>query len=240
MKKILSLFLVISLVVGAFAACNNAEQTSAPTESAVTTEITTAAPTSQTAKTTSVYQTTIPTSAPLYTLDTIATSEERGKILFMVEENPLNEKVPSKVVITCGEERDVPYLVICGGKHVIYDPERDAVSTSSGLGYANILPVAAREAITNNSDKLPVFHTSSLEKLRVFVNDVEQSRVAFKLVNTIRNSENQDVAFKGNTDGRYFMYCEVTCSAPPIMKDGKVYAQASATYYAFFIVEITE
>lgn len=218
MKKILSLFLVISLVVGAFAACNNAEQTSAPTESAVTTEKT-----------------------PLYyTADTFTTSAEPSYIQEKIDRNSINNNIPSKVIITCGEERDVPYLVICGGKYVIYDPERDVVSTSSGLGYANILPVAAREAITNNADKLPVFHTSSLEKLRIFVNDVEQSRVTFKLVNTIRNSENQDIAFEGNTDGRCFVYCEVTCSAPSIMKDGKVYAQASATYYTFFIVEITE
>lgn len=222
MKKIISLLALILSFALLLNSCGNGAQITSVTKDT--------AKTAQTTEKTPLY----------YAADTFTTSAEPSYIQEKIDRNSINNNIPSKVIITCGEERDVPYLVICGGKHVIYDPERDAVSTSSGLGYANILPVAAREAITNNSDKLPVFHTSSLEKLRVFVNDVEQSRVAFKLVNTIRNSENQDVAFKGNTDGRYFMYCEVTCSAPPIMKDGKVYAQASATYYAFFIVEITE
>ena len=218
MKKILSLFLVISLVVCAFAACNNAEQTSAPTESAVTTEKT-----------------------PLYYTEyTFTTYSEPSYIQEKIDRNSINNNIPSKVIITCGEERDVPYLVICGGQDAIYDPERDVVSTTSGLGYHNIIPVAAREAITNNSDKLPVFHASSFDELSVFVNDVEQKKLECKLVETIRNSENQDVAFEGNTDGRYYMYYKVTCSAPPYMKNGKVYARASATYYAFFIVEITE
>ena len=222
MKKIIALFLSVALICVCFISCGNvSEQTSITQDTAKTTEATT--------EKTPLY----------YTEYTFTTYSEPSYIQEKIDRNSINN-IPSKVIITCGEERDVPYLVICGGQDAIYDSERDVVSTTSGLGYANILPVAAREAITNNSDKLPVFHASSLDELSVFVNDVEQKKLECKLVETIRNSENQDVAFEGNTDGRYYMYYKVTCSAPPYMKNGKVYAKASATYYAFFIVEITE
>ncbi len=175
-----------------------------------------------------------------YTEYAVTTYAEPAYIQEKIDRNSINNNIPSKVIITCGEERDVPYLVICDGQYAMYDPERDVVSTSSGLGYANILPVAARKAIIDNADKLPVFHASSLDELSVFVNDVDQNGIKCKLVENIRNNENQDVPFEGNTDGRFYMYYKVKCLAPPYMKDGKVYTRAVATYYAFFIVEITE
>ncbi|MBO5023439.1 MAG: hypothetical protein J6D11_03915 [Clostridia bacterium] len=223
MKKILSLVLITIFLSAILISCGNVNEVTSITQDTVkTTEATT--------KKTPLY----------YTEYTFTTYSEPSDIQEKIDRNSVNNNIPSKVIITCGEERDVPYLVICEGQDAIYDPERDVVSTSSGLGYANILPVAAREAITNNTDKLPVFHASSLDELNVFVNDVEQKGLECKTVETIRNSENQDVDFEGNTDGRYYMYCKVKCLAPPYMKDGKAYARASATYYAFFIVEITE
>ncbi len=223
MKKISSLLALILLFSLLLISCGQVNEVTSITQDTVkTTEATT--------KKTPLY----------YTEYTFTTYSEPSYIQEKIDRNSINNNIPSKVIITCGEERDVPYLVICEGQHAIYDPERDVVSTSSGLGYANILPVAAREAITNNADKLPVFHASSLDELSVFVNDVEQKGLECKTVETIRNSENQDVPFEGNTDGRYYMYSKVKCLAPPYMKDGKAYARASATYYAFFIVEITE
>lgn len=223
MKKIIFLFALIFSLLLLLISCGNVNEVTSITQDTVkTTEVIT--------KKTPLY----------YTEYTFTTHSEPSYIQEKIDRNSINNNIPSKVIITCGEERDVPYLVICEGQDAIYDPERDVVSTSSGLGYANILPVAAREAITNNSDKLPVFHASSLDELNVFVNDVEQKGLECKTVETIRNSENQDVNFEGNTDGRYYMYCKVKCLAPPYMKDGKAYARASATYYAFFIVEITE
>lgn len=223
MKKIISLLALALSFSLLLISCGNVNEVTSITQDTVkTTEATT--------KKTPLY----------YTEYTFTTHSEPSYIQEKIDRNSINNNIPSKVIITCGEERDVPYLVICEGQDAIYDPERDVVSTSSGLGYANILPVATREAITNNSDKLPVFHASSLDELNVFVNDVEQKRLECKTVETIRNSENQDVDFEGNTDGRYYMYCKVKCLAPPYMKDGKAYARASATYYAFFIVEITE
>ena len=223
MKKILSLVLITIFLSAILISCGNVNEVTSVTQDTVkTTEATT--------KKTPLY----------YTEYTFTTYSEPSDIQEKIDRNSVNNNIPSKVIITCGEARGVPYLVICEGQDAIYDPERDVVSTSSGLGYANILPVAAREAITNNTDKLPVFHASSLDELNVFVNDVEQKGLECKTVETIRNSENQDVDFEGNTDGRYYMYCKVKCLAPPYMKDGKAYARASATYYAFFIVEITE
>ena len=223
MKKIISLLAIALSFSLLLISCGNVNEVTSITQDTVkTTEATT--------KKTPLY----------YTEYTFTTYSEPSDIQEKIDRNSVNNNIPSKVIITCGEERDVPYLVICEGQDAIYDPERDVVSTSSGLGYANILPVAAREAITNNTDKLPVFHASSLDELNVFVNDVEQKGLECKTVETIRNSENQDVDFEGNTDGRYYMYCKVKCLAPPYMKDGKAYARASATYYAFFIVEITE
>lgn len=217
MKKIISLFALILSFLLLLVSCENvSEVTSVTQDTAKTTE-----------EKTPIY----------YTEYTFTTYSEPSDIQEKIDRNSVNNNIPSKVIITCGEERDVPYLVICEGQDAIYDPERDVVSTSSGLGYANILPVAAREAITDNLDKLPVFHASSLDELSVFANDVEQKGLECELVETIRNNENQDVPFEGNTDGCYYMYYKVKCLAPPYMKDGKEYARASATYYAFFIVE---
>ena len=235
MKKILSLFLVISLVAGAFSACNNSEQTSAPTESAVTTAITTAAPTSQTAKTTSAYQTTIPTAAPLYTLDTIATSEERGKILFMVEENPLNEKVPSKVVITCGEERDVPYLVVGMGQYYKrFDLGWQGKTVLDGWVSFGGSRYIAEKAIKQNIESVPTFHCSSLDELIVHVNDVKVNIKEYILI----DENGEEIEYSGS--GRYYAYCTVTCKGPDVMQNGRKYDYQSIYYAAVFIVEITE
>ncbi len=225
MKKIIALFLCVALVCVLLLSCGNvSEQTGVTQDTAKTTEATT--------EKTHLY----------YTEDTFTTFAEPSYIQEKIDRNSINNHIPSKVIITCGEERDVPYLVVYEGKDAVYDPERDVVSTTSVFGYGGTggVPAIVREAITKNPDKLPVFHASSLDELSVFVNDVEQKKLECKLVETIRNEENQDVPFEGNTDGRYYMYYSVNCSAPDIMKDGKVYATANVTYYAFFIVEITE
>ena len=170
MKKIISLLALILTIAFLLLSCGNvSEATSITQDTAKTTEATT--------EKTPLY----------YTEYTFTTYSEPSYIQEKIDRNSINN-IPSKVIITCGEERDVPYLVICGGQDAVYDPERDVVSTTSGLGYANILPVAAREAITNNSDKLPVFHASSLDELSVFVNDVEQKKLECKLVETINTA----------------------------------------------------
>lgn len=229
MRKILALFLTVSLLACMLAACNNTEQTSAPTESTVTTvtQTTVATTTTQAVTTTPL----------LYTEYTIATSEEPAEIQAKIDRNSLNKWIPSKVIITCGEERDVPYLVVGMGQYYrSLDSDRRGKVILDGWVSFGASRFIANTAIVNHGDELPVFHCSSLDELAVYVNDRKEYTTESDFI--FINENGEEIEYNGS--GRYYAYCTVNCLGPNIMQNEEVYDRQSVLYAVVFIVEITE
>ena len=220
MKKTISLIAFILSFSVLLLSCGNADVVTGVTDTTILTTTTQAI-------------TTIP---PLYTEYTIGTLEEPAQIQAKIDRNNWNSvALPSKVIITCKDERDVPYLVVGMAEYyqrfdidwrgkVIFD------------GWVNIGGTGsiAYEAITLHGDELPVFRCSSMDELVVYVNDKE---VDINKYNFIDENGNK-VEYKGN--GRYYVYCEIGCLAPDVMRNGEKYDLQGIHYAAVFIVEITE
>lgn len=230
MKKIVTSFLILSLLFVVFISCSNDKDTTTTTNVKITSEITTMATTIASQTTEAI--TTIPL---LYTEYTIGTLEEPAEIQAKIDRNRYNEIIPSKVIITCGEERDVPYLVVGMAEYyqrfdidwrgkVIFD------------GWVNIGGTGsiAHQAITLHGDELPVFHCSSMDELVVYINDKKADINKYNFIDENGNK----VEYKGN--GRYYVYCEVGCLGPDVMRNGEKYGSQGIHYAAVFIVEITE
>ena len=228
MKKILALFLVISLVASAIAACNNTEQTSASTETTVKTESTS----NSTTVTTQTTQTTIATTLGYYYEYSVVTSEESAEIQSKIDRNIYNKYVPSKVIITCGEERDVPYLLVSFGRYA--DPKNGNPAIVDGYGTLGGFERTAKSTIETEKDLFPAFCCSSLNEISFFLNDSLYSTVV-NLIN--ENGEN----IEADGPGRYYAYAFIDYLGPKLMYNGKVYFSPNEMHYAaFFIVEITE
>ncbi len=233
MKKIFALLFVILLVISVFAACNNIEQTSASTESTVTTQSTVTTSTSNTTTiATQTTQTTVATTLGYYFEYSVVTSEEPVEIQNKIDKNIHNESIPSKVIITCGKERDVPYMIIGSGRFA--SPGNPHGTLLDGFGTLGGFETAAKNAIKSNEDSFPVFHCSSLDEISVFLNDSPYGAE----VNLI-NENGEKIEADG--PGRYYAYVLVDYVGPRLMYNGKVYFSLNEIHYAaFFIVEITE
>ena len=241
MKKIFAIFLILSFLFVVFISCSNDKDTTTTTDVKITSEITTittiASQTTQAITTIPPLSTeqAITTMPMLYTEYTIGTLEEPDEIQAKIDRNRYNKIIPSKVIITCGEERDVPYLVV-GMAEYYQRFDSDWRGKVIFDGWVNIGGTGsiAYEAITLHGDELPVFHCSSMDELVVYVND---NKVDINRYNFIDENGNK-VEYKGN--GRYYVYCEVGCLGPDVMQNGEKYDSQGIHYAAVFIVEITE
>ena len=219
MKKIFALFLTILLFVCLLSACENAKH-SENTSNAVTTQTT---------------ETTLATTLGYYYEYSVVTSEEPMEIQSKIDRNFYNQYVPSKIIITCGEERDVPYLLVAFGRYA--DPKNGNPAIVDGYGTLGGFERQAKYTIETKKELFPVFQCSSLNEISIFVNDSPYSRSKAKI--HLINENGEEV--EANGAGRYYAYASIGCIGPKLMYNGKVYFSPNEMHYAaVFIVEITE
>lgn len=220
MNKIIFLFALIFSLLLLLISCGNVSEATGVTDTTILTTTTQAI-------------TTIP---PLYTEYTIGTLEEPAEIQAKIDRNNFNSvAVPSKVIITCKDERDVPYLVLGMGQYYDrFDMEWKGKSMPDGWVSFGGSRYIAEIAIKQNLESVPTFHCASLDELIVHVNDKKVNIKEYILI----DENGEEIEYSGS--GRYYAYCTVTCNGPDVMQNGRKYDSQHITYAAVFIVEITE
>lgn len=216
MKKIITLFAFIIPLSLILCSCNNISEVTNLTDTTETTEV---------------------TKFPLlYTEYTISVSSEPAYIQEKLDVISAEHHFPfpSKVIITCGEERGVPWLLLQSGRfYGSFDVGKNGVAKLDGWGRVSVLSELA-SAVEEHESDMPTFSCSSLDELVVYVNDENVNIDKYILF----NENGEKIEYGGS--GRYYAYCSVTCKGPDVMQNGEKYDSQSAHYAAVFIVEITE
>ncbi len=216
MKKIITFFAFIIPLSLLLCSCNNISEVTNLTDTAETTEAT-KFPLLYTEYTVSVL------SEPIHI-------QEKLDLISVEHNNP----IPSKIIITCGEERGVPWLLFQYGRYYgSFDKGKYGAVDIHRWGRINSSSDLVL-AIENHNSDMPTFHCSSLDELIVHVNDKKVNIKEYILI----DENGEEIEYSGS--GRYYAYCTVTCNGPDVMQNGRKYDSQHITYAAVFIVEITE
>ena len=226
MKKYISLFLVIVCLAVIFASCAG----KTPTET-TTPEV---ASSSETTK----WIDTGEGPPPLYTQirDTEPPRPEPPELQEKIDRNQrYSQGVPSKVIIECGEQRDVPFLLLMYG-HLPNCPVD---------GYA--ISVYKPEQILKDSVYYPTYTITGDEDFTVYSNDFKQDDWQSRGITIVDLSgpwktsgsyRSVSELYGALEKGTYYAYVNVQCDGDDIMLDGKKIEREYMCYRAYFILEL--
>ncbi|GEM_PF-6194124 len=226
MRKYIRLFLVIICCAVILASCAD----KMPIE-------TTASEVTDSSETTKWIDTEM-TRPPLYTQirDTEPLKPELPELQEKIDRNQqYSSGVPSKVIIECGEQRDVPFLLLMCGRlaNVLVD------------GYA--ISIYRPEQILRDSVYYPTYTITGDEDFMVYSNDAVQDDWRNSGITVVDLSEPEKTSGSYSSvselhekfaKGVYYAYVDVRCDGDDIMLDGRKIDQEYMSYRAYFILEL--
>lgn len=179
-------------------------------------------------------QTTAETKAIYRIPSTATTRSEPPEIEEQIQKQMSNGSIPSKVILECGNEREVPHLVT--GEALYYLDDSNSWGWADGWamsGFAGYEP--EKEAGT-----YPTVRMSAGDTLEVYVNDVLAECpvvvVDGKGEELLRIEDTEELP-TALAKGSHYAYVDVTCEGDIIVDHGREETEY-AWYRAYFILEI--
>ena len=179
-------------------------------------------------------QTTAETKAIYRIPSTATTRSEPPEIEEQIQKQMSNGSIPSKVILECGNEREVPHLVT--GEALYYLDDSNSWGWADGWamsGFAGYEP-------EKEADSYPTVRVSAGDTLEVYVNDVLAECpvvvVDGKGEELLRIEDTAELP-TALAKGSHYAYVSVTCERDVIVSYGREVTEYAA-YRAYFILEV--
>ena len=179
-------------------------------------------------------QTTAETKAIYRIPSTATTRSEPPEIEEQIQKQMSNGSIPSKVILECGNEREVPHLVT--GEALYYLDDSNSWGWADGWamsGFAGYEP-------EKEADSYPTVRMSAGDTLEVYVNDV-LAECPVVVVDgkgeELLRIEDTAALPEALAKGSHYAYVSVTCERDVIVEYGREVTEYAA-YRAYFILEV--